>query len=314
MADSILFSIESSLYRFEDKCDRLNSILSISTDAGQSWSHHSDSPWFSRWDFEVVTSKQPDSSWLIYIIGGVEKASTLSDDIYLSEVVVSADCGKLWRKVTTSAPWGPRGCLHCTSTSDGALVLYGGIFEDLSRDDTGMTVIKYEDVWRSLDKGLSWELLNSDIQLACVVYVDDKLLAISKDSSLMSSRDLALTWFPLPSDLPIIPSILISDHLLNRAVCIGYKGVCESLDGGATWELLTCTAPVPSKFRFFMINFDLLAIHVSGKSGWVSPSEDHKLFTDFRRLHFIMYQRLPRDLVFTTLSFLFQAYFLRLLF
>ena len=292
----ILFALDGTLYRFDDNDDKLNSIISMSTDGGINWSFHAHSPWFSRWDFEVVTTKQGDS-WLIYVLGGVANTATSPEDIYLSDVLVTADRCIAWKTITTAAAWGPRGGLKCTAAGPGTLIVYGGICED-EDDDGNWHFTVFRDVWTSKNSGSSWKRLHTNLNVSSMIYHNDRLLAIS-DAKLISSTDFAQSWLHTP--VTFVPSTILSDVVIPRLVCISHHGLFESIDGGLTWLMLTQVPPAPGAFDFLFINGDLVAMNKQSGVSWRSPVERWKLLRDKQFTVSLFVDRLASDLVVSAL-------------
>ena len=114
-----------------------------SIDLGASW--HcvcASAPWSARSSFLALGAT--DGSCL-FVIGG-------DDGDYRSDVWFSKDFGKSWLCVSEKAGWQGRSDLSGVMTQSGGLLIFGG--RTVGEGDGFLG-----DIWRSLDGGLTWEVL-----------------------------------------------------------------------------------------------------------------------------------------------------------
>jgi beta propeller repeat protein/parallel beta-helix repeat protein len=166
-----------------------------STDNGATWTQVNASAGWSarRWHSSVVT---PDGS--IVLMGGW-------DGSYKNDVWRSTNNGVTWTQVNASAGWSARDGQGSVVTPDGSIVLMGGY--------TSTSPYYKNDVWRSMNNGVTWTQLNA------------------------SAGWSARRW---------VNSIVMPD---GSIVLMGsYDGttqmhdVWRSIDNGATWAQVTANA------------------------------------------------------------------------
>jgi photosystem II stability/assembly factor-like uncharacterized protein len=115
-----------------------------STDGGATWILMNESSgWPPRWETSSVVL--PDGS--IVLMGGHGKSSALFNDVWRS-----TDKGATWSLMNASAGWHGRWGHSSVALPDGNIVLMGGYTPNVGR---------LKDVWRSTDKGTTWELVNA---------------------------------------------------------------------------------------------------------------------------------------------------------
>ena len=135
----------------------------------------------------------------IILIAG-QSLSTFYHDVWRS-----SDCGKTWKQVCASAPWGVRAGHH-TITINGEIYLFGGARNSRDR-------IFYPELWVSNNLGETWEMraqLPEDMGRAGmqVVYIDGTIYFMGGDhdkpvflpnwegrrNDIWQSTDLGKTW------------------------------------------------------------------------------------------------------------------------
>lgn len=120
-----------------------------SGDGGSTWEQLAEAaPWPARaWAAAAVLASEGDSDpgAAILVLGGSTTGDSLLDDVWRSE-----DGGQNWDLLVDGAPWaGRRGHGVITLPEANSLLLLGGF----------TAAGPQSDVWRSQDKGVSWELL-----------------------------------------------------------------------------------------------------------------------------------------------------------
>ena len=124
----------------------LNDVWAGGTD-GTSWSRQSgQAPWPARAEHLVILVPVDAilNVELLYVIGGEVSAGQVND------VWVSSDDGVTWAVVTLNAPWPARWGHSGVATSDGVLVVLGGVQTVRGLEGS------LSDVWSSFDGGLTW--------------------------------------------------------------------------------------------------------------------------------------------------------------
>lgn len=84
-----------------------------------------------------------------------------SNDIWIS-TGSSTGIGQKWVQIQSNAPWAARGSAKAAMTSNGVLVVFGGVSGYTYNDDMGIQ----NDVWASLDGGYSWGLCSKDAEFS----------------------------------------------------------------------------------------------------------------------------------------------------
>ena len=125
---------------------------------------------------------------LLYVIGGDTGPAGLANDVW-----VSSDEGVSWAVVTLSALWPARWGHSGVATSDGVLVVLGGV------QTVGGAFSTLSDVWTSFDGGLSWSSCN-------VQASSDPFIRSEQGFALNSEEELILVagvkFTPRQSDVP----------------------------------------------------------------------------------------------------------------
>ena len=165
------------------KC--LNDIW-VSTDAGKSWNLQNHScDWPGRAVFAAALSS---CGTHIYVLGGSSSTGSYCSDVWLSQ-----DGGLSWSCQTEAAPWEPRSGFAClvNPTDPRDLSILGG---------TGANFLCLNDVWRSLDGGKTWAVLNPECNWAprvdmgvCQTLAGDILLSGGDDWSHNFYSDLYIS-------------------------------------------------------------------------------------------------------------------------
>jgi hypothetical protein len=117
-----------------------------STDMGTTWNLvNASSGWINRTEHcSVVT---PDGT--IVLMGG-EWRGFGSTYYVFNDTWQSTDHGRTWLEVNTSSGWSKRSSQTCLAMPDGSIILMGGIYSE------GVNHFRYNDTWRSIDKGATW--------------------------------------------------------------------------------------------------------------------------------------------------------------
>ena len=156
----------------------------------------------ARWSSRSLHGSVILSSDRILVIGG--NPSTSFTEIY-KDVWRSSDLGRTWVPLTINMECGPRTGHACVVLADGTILIMGGY-------TTGYTVMN--DVWKSIDGGATWTLVTASAGWSVrgghssVVLADGTIIVMGGTSS----------------------------SLYNA-----YNDVWKSIDGGATWTLVTST-------------------------------------------------------------------------
>lgn len=125
----------------------------------------------------------------------------------------------------------------------------------LDPSDNSTIIAGYDDVWRSIDRGNTWNALSSGIfggstiECLAVAASDPNTIWVSSDTSISMTSNLGGNWSAInnPSDLRIT-SLTVSPTNTNDIwiTCGGYtaaKKVYYSANAGATWTNLTTGLP-----------------------------------------------------------------------
>jgi hypothetical protein len=227
-----------------------------STDNGAKWeivNPHAD--WSSRGGERCVIL--PDGS--IILMGGSTVTSphppfnTCHNDVW-----GSTDNGATWKLINSNAGWSARGSYSSVVMPDGTIILMGG-------SSCGVGLVN--DVWRSKDGGLTWNLVNSSagwsprIDFSAVVTKDGSIILMggndrSRKNDVWRSNDEGATWTEVnasaewparygqssvvtPDDKIIMMGGFTGEINLTTRVL---NDVWESDDYGATWKLVNKSA------------------------------------------------------------------------
>jgi hypothetical protein len=114
-------------------------------DYGKEWALVSNNASWTERAVHAATSL-PDGS--IVLAGGWHGG------IYMNDVWLSNDKGETWTEMTPAAEWQIRSNHTCNALPDGSIVIIGGYTPNTNSNCT--------DVWRSIDKGASWTLMNEN--------------------------------------------------------------------------------------------------------------------------------------------------------
>lgn len=216
-----------------------------SVDNGATWTLvNVSSGWQGRYSQSTVVL--PDDSIVLtggYIFGSWRDVGDRNDTWR------STDGGATWMLMNASSGWEARSG-HCSvALSDGSIVIMGGrnkLFNSFLND-----------VWRSTDKGASWNLLNSDPgwigrgYFSCVAMADGGIIMIgglggSGQTAMLdiwSSRDKGLSWnlinaSPWVDGMMYHSSVMMpDDSIVTMGGSSGHwkTEVWRSTDKGATW-------------------------------------------------------------------------------
>lgn len=156
----------------------------ISFDAGFSFTEATASAsWTPRHSHAAVAL----SDGTVLVMGG--DAGTPQGDVWQSKTLAGA-----WTLVTDDAEWGPRYGATAVVLADGSVVLAGGVHEGTPKSD----------VWRSADRGLSWQRQSvapwSGREAPALVALPDSGVAIVGSTSggaagdVWRSHDAGQTW------------------------------------------------------------------------------------------------------------------------
>ena len=116
-----------------------------STDAGITWIQmNASAGWVPRSSHSSVALA--DGS--IVLMGGYD-GSTSKNDVWRS-----TDNGVIWTQLNASAGWTERRLFSSVSMPDGSIVLMGGF-------NWNIINFRFNDVWRSTDKGVTWTRINA---------------------------------------------------------------------------------------------------------------------------------------------------------
>jgi len=195
-----------------------------STDKGASWelmTAHAE--WSPRQD--ASSGVLPDGS--IVLMGGT----------YFNDVWRSTDKGATWKQMTASAEWSPRFGHTSVVMPDGSIVLMGGMEADYT-DENDMN-----DVWRSTDKGASWELMTEHAEwtpryyYSSVVIPDGSIIVMGGHDVNDPVNDV---WRFVPSNEkpPVAKAGLDQIVIVNEIVAFDGSGSMDS-DGTImiyTWD------------------------------------------------------------------------------
>lgn len=137
--------------------------------------------------------------------------------VFYNDTWVSSDKGVTWTRKSSTAAWSAR-CYHQVVTlSDGSFVLMGGWWHN-----TGPGEVRYNDVWRSADGGVTWQQQTASAEWSA---------RASFRAEVMSDD-----------------SIVIMGG--NGNVGTAYKNdVWRSTDAGATWTQMTITASWLARYQ-----------------------------------------------------------------
>jgi len=217
-----------------------------STDGGANWSQLTDSAqWTARSDHTTVALH--DGS--IVLMGGFSPGI----EPYRNDVWRSTDRGENWVCLTDAAQWSRRDGLSSVVLTDGSIILTGGFSE-------GDFI---SDVWRSTDGGENWEQLAASVwpgrpRQSSVALPDDSIV-VTAENFVWRSPDGGTTWFEINDQVEwgmcyyqsaaALPdgSIIVSGGSTIEGTV--KNDVWRSVDGGATWSLLTEEAPWPARFH-----------------------------------------------------------------
>lgn len=119
------------------------------SDDGKAWSLVTPSaPWDSRYDHDSIVFHDK-----MYVLGGVKLGGVGSADVWTTS---GTSTGKVWEKVTDTAPWGP---LHGHTA-----VLYKGLMWVIGGWKT-IPDVGSEEQWFTAD-GITWEKTTEDLPWA----------------------------------------------------------------------------------------------------------------------------------------------------
>ena len=127
----------------------------ISQNKGVTWTCQSAT---AGWEGRVYTTAQYLSDGSIVLMGGYDDSGGKND------VWRSTDKGINWVQQTASAEWLPRDGLQSVVLSDDTLIVIGGY------NETGIPPLIFLDVWKSIDKGVSWTKIYDYIDSRALSY------------------------------------------------------------------------------------------------------------------------------------------------
>jgi photosystem II stability/assembly factor-like uncharacterized protein len=212
-------------------------------DYGKEWTLiNSNAPWTER--ASHAATSLPDGS---IILTGGWIGETYKNDVWLSN-----DKGETWSEMTSSAEWQIRSHHTCNALPDGSIVIMGG--------HTPNTYSFSNDVWRSVDKGVSWGSMTLDAPWdsrghhATVVFPDGTIMIFGGSANtrltndIWKSEDKGETWTLVDDQADWAPR---SHHTVVRStngdllLMGGWTGNTEvndlwkSQDNGYTWEKIS---------------------------------------------------------------------------
>jgi PKD repeat protein len=191
----------------------------------------------------------PDGS--VLLLGG-ENSGGIS---HYHDVWRSTDNGATWILINASAGWPGRSEHSTVVLPDGSIVLMGGIHESYSY---------LNDVWRSVDNGTTWTLMNASpgwsrrIGHSSVALPDSSILLIGgydgdEKNDTWRSKDNGATWDLVTTEAPWSARhghscIVLPDESIILTGGGGSGGwihtndVWRSTDAGSTWVLVNASA------------------------------------------------------------------------
>ncbi|MDD1700180.1 MAG: PKD domain-containing protein [Methanoregula sp.] len=220
-----------------------------STDEGATWTEiNSSAGWSGRLPTSVV---MPDGS--IVLMGG----GTYSN--YKNDTWRSIDNGATWTLMNASGGWSARIGHSSVVMPDGSILLIGGIGNKGAANDLVMN-----DVWRSIDNGATWMLVNASAGWSgrsfhtSVVMADGSIVLIGGRDDDMNSRndvwrsiDNGATWMLVNESAGLSPRwgyngvVMPDDSIVLLGGTNGgstyYNDIWRSTDEGATWAYMTAT-------------------------------------------------------------------------
>ena len=221
------------------------------------WTQMSENAWFQRTDHASVV--MPEGS--IVMMGGM--GWTESDTDRVNDVWRSTDNGATWKLMNLKAEWIVRAGHSSVAMPDGSIVMMGGSCGINCNSDYGDDSGVLNDVWRSMDNGATWKLMNASAAWtprfghSSVVMPDGSIVLMGgswNNNDVWRSTDNGATW-KLMNASPgwtaryehtsvVMPdsSIVLMGGWDGPDSGIYKNDVWRSTDNGATWNLMTANA------------------------------------------------------------------------
>jgi len=223
-----------------------------SKDEGATWTQiNASAGWSARYAFSSVVL--PDNS--IVVSGG---SADYTNNIFPTDTWRSTDGGNTWTQQSATAGWtGGREYPATVALPDGDIVMVGG------QNKTTY----FGDVWRSTDKGVTWNLMNASAfpnkigAAAAVVLHNGNILVMGgyssgRTSNIYVSSDEGATWTKIATapwkgrdrfNAVVLPdgSIVIAGGyvIFPTGATIPANDVWRSADGGVTWTQINAYSP-----------------------------------------------------------------------
>ena len=154
----------------------------ISTNFGTTWTLQNASvAWSGRYDLDCNVF----SDDTIIVMGGHLEANNVDNDTWISN-----DKGITWTRQTANAPWWKRSDSSSVVPSDDSVILMGGNLFPCNGPHNCDTT----DVWRSVDKGITWQLQNDS---AWPPRNSQSVLMLPNDDIILTGGSLYDGWWTL---------------------------------------------------------------------------------------------------------------------
>jgi len=236
--------------------------------------------WGKRDSLKSVT--YPDGTILVF--GGANSTVVFNDTWR------STDYGQTWTLTNISSGWQPRQESTAVILSDNTVLIMGG---------TNLAATtRYNDVWKTTDKGNTWSLVNGSAgwatryaAMSVVNRVDDSIILIggattSYQRDVWRSADKGVTWVQqtATAEMNVRRSMGLVSLRDGTLLSIGgqstattyWADIWKSTDNGASWTNITPTAAIFSKRSYIptILMPDDSVVILGGKTGTTTKAND----------------------------------------